>query len=69
MKKACKICDGKIKSDILYKGDYDAINVSTAWAGESLTLEGHKTCLKNVNEFVIIPNRIAIAKLRKILSH
>ena len=56
-KKLCKICGQEIISGILYEGDYDQINISVIWPGNNLDLDGHKTCLENINKLVVIPNR------------
>ena len=58
-KHKCPICNKDIDSDVLYQGDYDQINASALWpGGERLELEGHKTCLQNINELVVIQNRL-----------
>ena len=63
-KNRCSICNGDIESEILYKGDYDQINASAIWpGGENLDLDGHKTCLENVNRLVVIQNRLRVQNL------
>ena len=62
-KKLCKICGQDIKSDVLYEGDYDQINISVIWPGDNLDLDGHKTCLENINKLVVIPNRAKVEPL------
>lgn len=57
--KKCQICGQDIKSDILYQGDYDQINLSIVWPEQNLDLDGHKICLENINELIIKPNRVA----------
>jgi hypothetical protein len=59
-KKICKICNKEIESDVLYKGDYDQINISVLWPGDNLDLDGHKICLENINKLIVIPNRIKV---------
>jgi hypothetical protein len=61
--KKCKICGQEIKSDVLYEGDYDQINISAIWPGDSLDLDGHKICLENINRLVVIPNRDKVESL------
>jgi hypothetical protein len=64
----CKICGRDIESDVLYKGDYDQINVSTIWPGEVLDMDGHRTCLNNINELIIKPNRDRFVEIMNHLS-
>jgi hypothetical protein len=61
--KKCKICGREIISDVLYKGDYDEINISVSRLDDGLYLDGHKICLENVNKFVVIPNRTQVEPL------
>ena len=65
-KNICKICEREIDSDILYKGDYDQINVFTIWPMGHMALDGHKTCLKNIDKFVVIPNRHKVGPLLEV---
>ena len=60
--KICKICGQEIKSNILYEGDYDQINISAIWPGDNIDLDGHKICLENINKFVVIPNRVRVSE-------
>jgi len=54
----CQICGGEVKSNKLFEGDFDKINVAVT--GDYMALEGHKVCLRNVNNLIIIPNRLRI---------
>lgn len=47
----------------MYEGDFDSIN--TAVLGVYTQLKGHRVCLKNVNNFVVIPNRLRMINIRK----
>lgn len=63
-KNKCSICNKDLESDVLYKGDYDQINASALWpGGDNLDLDGHKTCLENVNKLVVIQNRLRVQNL------
>ena len=57
----CQICLRDVKSKKLYKGDFESINVSVV--GKGIQIKGHRTCLKNVNNIIVIPNRLRLANL------
>ena len=57
----CQICLRDIKSKKLYAGDFDSINVAVV--GKGIQIKGHSTCLKNVNNLIVIHNRLRIASL------
>ncbi len=59
----CQICEKEVKSKKMYEGDFDSIN--TAVLGVYTQLKGHRVCLKNVNNFVVIPNRLRMINIRK----
>jgi len=58
MKKICPICEQEVTGDQLYyNGELYEINCSTLWAIGYLPIAGHKRCMENINNLIIIPNR------------
>lgn len=55
----CAICNGEIKSNKLYAGDFECIN--GAVLGDTIEVKGHKTCCQAVDNLVVLPNRLRLA--------
>ncbi len=55
MKKVCNICGKKVEKSQGYSGFYYTAN--GAVVGKYIEMKGHKTCVENVDQLVVIPNR------------
>ncbi len=63
----CSICGKEIENpDRWPKGNLDQIN--GAVIGEYLAIEGHKTCLENVDKIVIDTNRKCVLSFLELLK-
>jgi hypothetical protein len=63
----CLICERSIEDDDLLAGHPDYIN--GAVVGDNIEIYGHRTCVHNVDKYVVIPNRLRIdSKIRNFLD-
>lgn len=60
----CNIC-GKAVTKAAEKFNGELWVVNGAVLGEYITVEGHKTCCENVNQLVVIPNRLRLMNVTK----
>jgi hypothetical protein len=58
MKKICNICGKKVVKD----GSCDGLDysINCAVVGKNIQMSGHRTCVENLNQMVLLPNRIRI---------
>ena len=55
----CLICERPLeRKDLFPNGAVDCIN--GAVIGEYIEIKGHHKCIHNVDEFVVLPNRVRI---------
>ena len=66
-KPKCLICEKPIEDDDLMNGHLDSIN--GAVVGDYIEVYGHRTCIHNVDKYVVIPNRCRVdSKIRNFLD-
>ncbi len=53
-KKVCSICNKELGEDEMF--DFQ----NAAVIGEYIHVQGHKTCVDNVNNIVVVPNRVRV---------
>lgn len=61
----CNVCGKEVKKpEEMFQGKIPWV-VNGAVLGEYITVEGHKTCCENVNQLVVIPNRLRLMAVTK----
>lgn len=60
----CDICGLEVKPDESYFAGTKRWFINASIVGEPITLEGHKHCMEQVNNLVVIPNRIKLHQMR-----
>ena len=61
-KTTCLICGKEVEEpDLMPNGEPDRIN--GAVIGEQIEVQGHRTCVQNVNQIVVIQNRMGFNNL------
>lgn len=64
--KKCLICERLIDDDDLINGRPDSIN--GAVVGNDIEIYGHRTCVHNVDKYVVIPNRLRVADPKHVFT-
>ena len=59
----CDICEKEVKPTKEYTLFKDKWTINAAVVGGYIELYGHKTCLQNVDNKVVIPNRIRLIRV------
>jgi hypothetical protein len=65
MKATCMICGQKVEKDKRYAGEYSC---NGAMVGPYFAIKGHPMCVENVNQLVVIPNRMRVIRIEKRLE-
>lgn len=63
----CSICGKKVEqSDLMDNGEPDMIN--GAVTGEYIEVRGHRACVRNVDQIVVLENRVRIISFIDLLK-